>query len=61
MHGHTPMSRELIENQWDQLHYLPVLDIDAGCAFEYTGLGHLCAVDLDNREFYFQARIDPLE
>lgn len=57
VHGHTPFKKSNIEEMFTKIDYLQVLDIDAGCCFDYKGLGHLCAVDLSNRELYFRKRI----
>ena len=57
VHGHTPFKKASIEEMFTKIDYLQVLDIDAGCCFDYAGLGHLCAVDLTNRELYFRKRI----
>jgi len=54
VHGHTPTSKSEIELMLDKLEYMQYLDIDAGCVFEYRGLGNLCAVDLTNRKLYFK-------
>lgn len=52
------MTKEKIETQVHQLHYLPAIDIDAGCVYDSPGMGHLCALDLDNGAFHFQPRLD---
>lgn len=57
VHGHTPMKKSNIEEMFKTIDYLQVLDIDAGCCFDYEGLGHLCAVDLTNRALYFEKRV----
>jgi len=57
VHGHTPFKKSSIEEMFTKMDYLQVLDIDAGCCFDYEGLGHLCAVDLSNRALHFRKRI----
>jgi serine/threonine protein phosphatase 1 len=57
IHGHTPRSRHLIKNQLQKLDYQPVLNIDAGCVFSHSGMGHLCAFDLDEQQVYFEPRV----
>ena len=57
VHGHTPMKKTEIEEMFRTMDAMQVLDIDAGCCFDYEGLGHLCAVDLTNRAIYFRKRI----
>lgn len=60
IHGHTPTPRPMIEKQFDGLPEFPILNIDCGCVFRQRefGLGYLCAVDLTNRQLYFQENID---
>ena len=54
IHGHTPIKRSKIELQLENISKYGYLDIDAGCVF-----GHqLCAVDLTNRQLYFQTNLD---
>jgi serine/threonine protein phosphatase 1 len=54
VHGHTPIKPSKIEFYLDKLDDFGYLDIDAGCVF-----GHqLCAVDLTNRQLYFQDNVD---
>ncbi|MEZ4886177.1 MAG: metallophosphoesterase family protein [Chitinophagales bacterium] len=50
VHGHTPTHHELIE---EMLHDDSPLDIDAGCVYEGHGMGHLCALDMDNKTLSF--------
>lgn len=57
VHGHTPMKKANIEEMFKTIDYLQILDIDAGCVFDYAGFGHLCCVDLTNRALYFQERV----
>jgi serine/threonine protein phosphatase 1 len=58
IHGHTPKSKQEIEEHFIPFEYERTLDIDAGCAFNRRGMGHLCAVDLTNRKLFFQKRVD---
>lgn len=57
VHGHTPQKRAKIEQQFAQLADFPVLNIDNGCVFNYTGLGNLCAVELTERVLTFMPRV----
>lgn len=57
VHGHTPFQKKSIEEMFNKIDYLQAIDIDAGCCFDYEGLGHLCCVDLTNRQLYFKKRI----
>ncbi|MEM1122431.1 MAG: metallophosphoesterase family protein [Bacteroidota bacterium] len=56
VHGHTPIKKRELKKQFLDMPQTQYLDIDAGCVFSFRGLGHLCAVDLTNRQLYFQAR-----
>ncbi len=58
IHGHTPIEVSSIKQHLKDLNKNPVIDIDAGCCFERSGLGNLCALDLDSKTLYFQANID---
>ncbi len=59
VHGHTPVSRETIENLCKKLDEHQVLDIDGGCFAQHLpGKGWLCAFDMTNRKLYFQRNID---
>ncbi len=52
VHGHTPIHKELIE---ENLNFELPLDIDAGCVYEGHGMGHLCALNMDDRTLHFLA------
>ncbi|WP_353483493.1 metallophosphoesterase family protein [Haliscomenobacter sp.] len=56
IHGHTPMATSSILKMFDRFENDRVLDIDAGCVYEATGYGQLCACDLGNRKLYFVPR-----
>lgn len=58
IHGHTPMKKELINEQLLLLPYLGALDIDAGCVFDKNGLSHLCAFELTQQEIIFTRQQD---
>jgi len=58
VHGHTPTPVFTIKNTLKRLNTLPVINIDAGCFIDRPEFGHLCAVDLSNKEFIFQENID---
>ena len=58
IHGHTPVFNGYIENQLHELELTRVLDIDNGCVFHSSGLGHLIAFELTNKELHFQACLD---
>lgn len=58
VHGHTPSKKEIIQQQLESLDALPALVIDNGCVYNLPGLGNLIAMDLGNRELYFQPRVD---
>lgn len=60
VHGHTPMPKEEIQNQFKNLEKMPILDIDGGCVHKgkRRGVGYLVAFDMTNRELYFQDNIE---
>jgi serine/threonine protein phosphatase 1 len=56
VHGHTPTPQPSIKKMFQQFDDLRVINIDAGCVYQRTGYGQLCAVDLSNRILYFEPR-----
>lgn len=60
LHGHTPVPRTVTEQQYEDLSEDQVLDLDCGCVFNrpLVGLGYLCALDMTNRELYFQKNVE---
>ncbi len=61
VHGHTPISQAHIEERIVLVKSLPLplpINIDAGCVYQHTGLGKLCALNLDEKTVIFQNRID---
>lgn len=56
VHGHTPTPQPNIQKMFQQFDDLRVINIDAGCVYQRTGYGQLCAVDLSNRHLYFETR-----
>lgn len=59
VHGHTPLQSDEITEMLDALKEDQVLDIDNGCFAKHkSGMGRLCAFDLDRRELFFQENID---
>jgi serine/threonine protein phosphatase 1 len=58
IHGHTPMKKELISQQFRLLPQLRALDIDAGCVFPRNGLGYLCTFELTQQEITFTKQQD---
>ncbi|MCB0640449.1 MAG: serine/threonine protein phosphatase [Phaeodactylibacter sp.] len=56
VHGHTPERRMGIQLQAEQTEQFPVINIDNGCYIDWDGYGHLCALDLDTLDVYFQQR-----
>ncbi len=58
VHGHTPIPKLEIIRMRDQTTHLPVIDIDCGCVFDSPYYRHLCALELESRELYFQPNID---
>lgn len=61
LHGHTPTPKSMIEAQFELFAEKRWLDIDAGCFVppaRQTGMGHLCAFDMNNRRLIFHPNID---
>ncbi len=59
VHGHTPLTRLQVEAQGHpRRRAYPVFDIDAGCFHVKPGMGHLCAMNLDERTFTFVPNLD---
>lgn len=58
VHGHTPIPKLEVIRMRDQMDQLPVIDIDCGCVFDSPYYRHLCALELDTKELYFQPNID---
>ena len=59
VHGHTPLTRIQVEAQCHpRRRAYPVFDIDAGCFHTKPGMGHLCAMNLDERTFTFVPNLD---
>lgn len=59
VHGHTPISANAFEKQWEDLAQNQYLDIDTGCVFkEYIDLGRLAAFNLTDRTMVFQKNIE---
>ena len=56
VHGHTPTPYVTIRNLFRHFNGLRVINIDAGCVYQRTGYGQLCAVDLSNRLLCFEPR-----
>jgi serine/threonine protein phosphatase 1 len=59
IHGHTPVSlKSIVSDVSDENTRL--INIDGGCVYTwYPGLGNLVGIDLDSRELFIQANIDP--
>ena len=59
VHGHTPLPRTQVEAQvHPRRRAYPVFDIDAGCFHTKPGMGHLCAMNLDERTLTFVPNLD---
>ncbi len=58
IHGHTPTKQVKIKESLKDLDHTPAINIDAGCVFQQLSFGHLCALDLDKHQLFFQARLD---
>lgn len=57
IHGHTPLTKFEIQDQFAQLDSLRILNIDCGACFygkTEFGLGYLCAYDFTNNKLHFE-------
>lgn len=63
LHGHTPIVKQEIEENFKNLAKEKVMNLDAGCCYIgelEEGKGRLCAIDLTNNKLYFQKNIDKM-
>lgn len=61
IHGHTSRRFDTLEQELAEMKY-PAVNIDCGCVYHpRTGIGHLCALDLDSMKPIFQKNIDKFE
>lgn len=58
VHGHTPQSYVEVIRDTQHVDELPVICIDAGCAFQRMGLGYLVALDLDSLAVHTLRRVE---
>ena len=58
LHGHTPTTKSEITQNLETIEEVAAFDIDAGCAFNREGLGHLCAFEMTERKLSFMRNID---
>jgi serine/threonine protein phosphatase 1 len=61
VHGHTPLSRQDIQDMHQNIEKNHYMNIDAGCVFEEyvtEGYANLCAFNLTTREIAFHKNID---
>ena len=55
VHGHTPVSDEVIRSMVADWTHIPAIDIDNGCFISFQeGMGHLCSFELTFRKLFFQ-------
>lgn len=58
IHGHATRRFDTLEQDIKEMKY-PAINIDCGCVYDLkTGIGKLCAIDIDTRQVYFQHNID---
>lgn len=61
IHGHTSRRFDTLEQEIKDNKY-PAINIDCGCVYNpRTGIGHLCALNIDTLEVTFQKNIDANE
>jgi len=58
LHGHVRNYRWEIEENFQLMEQLKVLDIDGGCVLSKPGMGYLCAFDLNEKRLIFQECLD---
>ncbi len=61
IHGHSPQTRQEIEEQFQSFEEKQILNIDCGVYNSLNkkhGLGNLCAFDITNRKLFFQENIE---
>lgn len=59
LHGHTPVTRNIIQMQLSNLDKWQVMNIDNGCILKgFSGFGGLCAFCLNERWVEFQENVD---
>jgi serine/threonine protein phosphatase 1 len=57
IHGHTPIPLSALEE--DELKGNPQVNLDTGCVYkEFTGMGNLTAMDIDNQRLYSVVNVD---
>ncbi len=58
IHGHATRRFDTLEQDIQEMKY-PAIDIDCGCVYDMkTGIGRLCAINIDTKEVVFQPNID---
>ncbi len=58
VHGHSTRHFETLEQDIKEMKY-PVINIDCGCVYDLkSGVGFLCALNLDTKAVVFQKNID---
>ncbi len=58
IHGHTPVPLSSLDENEIRNHP-PEINLDTGCVYkEFTGMGNLTALDIDNRKLYSVENID---
>ena len=59
IHGHTPQSLNITENQIKNISENKIVNIDNGCVYkDDSSLGILTAIDLNTKEIYRQKNVD---
>ncbi|MEM6632344.1 MAG: metallophosphoesterase family protein [Bacteroidota bacterium] len=62
VHGHTPVSDEVIRSMVADWTHIPAIDIDNGCFISFQeGMGHLCSFELTFRKLFFQKNVEHQE
>jgi len=59
IHGHDPITKNIITKMRDQFDENQYIDIDNGCfRIEQEGMGNLCCLNLENLALHFQPNIE---
>ncbi|MDZ7877570.1 MAG: metallophosphoesterase family protein [Saprospiraceae bacterium] len=58
VHGHTPQSYRITQEQLQNIEDDRVLNIDCGCVFDKHPLPRLACFELNSRQLYIQANIE---
>lgn len=58
VHGHTPMLKETIQQQFKNKQIPQIVNIDCGCVYHPRLGSRLCALNLDSGKLYFSKNVE---